>query len=647
MAGPFTPSRLSFFSNRFSALGRCAASLVVTGVGLLGSGLLGTGQVARAEQWYLPIETSARESVDQIDPERIADVDQSREAFRSAVEELRGHLSKTTSEDNAAAWMTYLAIEPVVRSIDSEANDRTISENLDKVARRATGVFPGLEIRPIDRLRSAAHQYSDALRYRRKDVIGNALGKQLERFSDQWADIKQSPTPDDIATLRLMLDLLERTDQHVALVDQSRQLFSSPNVVLHVDESVVQQAINRSVDQTTPVRDCILGTSIYGNATMNGSVLAELEPSVGSIRVRLALTGTVSTNNIGFNRGVRIRTTSNAFVNSTRMVKIDDNGLSFGPVMTDASLQTDVNSIEHRLRLVRRIARKKAAEQKPLADRIAHRKLVRRVSDEFADETEQASSDPSPDLLGKLRVWLNRLDFDEPERQVGSTGEAIIASATIRKGNQLASPSTPPAIETPAEIAIQIHESVIDNTLGSYLAGRTLRKSDLDQLIERSGRTSAASEGASEEEFEIDFDRSRPIIFESRNGKLVLGIRGTRFSQGSRELKRPLEIVAPYRVVSSENGTFVLDRTEEVQINFPGTKRLSVAQAGLRNSIKQGFAEAFPQTLLNQPLTIPSDAKVDAFAGKSYRVRWIDIRDGWLTVGIGASDPTLSSTAMH
>ncbi|MCC9599016.1 hypothetical protein LOC67_00480 [Stieleria sp. JC731] len=602
-----------------------------------------------AQNWHSSIEQAARQSIEQLSAERIADVAPTREAFLSAVQKLRAHLSSTTGEANAAAWLDYLRIEAAVQSIEIEADDREIAEHLDKVSRRATGVFPGLETAAIRDVRTAAHQYSDALRYRRKDVIAKALGRQLERFSDQWSEIPAEPTPDNIATLRLLLDLLERTDQSVELVDESQRLFSSPNVFVHVDEAMVQQAINRDVSQTTPVRDCILGTSIYGSATMNGQVTADLLPAEDSIRIQLALTGNVTTSNIGYNRGVRVRTSSNAQVYATRLLIADESGIQLGQVSTDASLHTNLNSIEHRLKLVRKIARKKAAEQKPIADRIAHRKLVRRISEEFAAETDQAATGPTPSFLDDFQTWLYRLDFEEPTRQIGSSTDAIFANSTVRKGNQLAAPSAPPAVNENSGVTIQIHESLIDNTLGSFLAGRTLSKAELDRMIERSDlpKQSTSSDDEPAEDFEIDFDRSRPVIFEARDGNLVVGIRGTRFAQGSRELTRPLEIVASYRPVPSDDGTVVLERNDEVQINFPGTKRLSATQAGLRNSIKKGFAEAFPQTLLHQAMKIPEDAKVETLAGKTFRAKQVESNDGWLTIGIGpsASDATMVSTS--
>jgi hypothetical protein len=188
------------------------------------------------------------------------------------------------------------------------------------------------------------------------------------------------------------------------------------------------------------------------------------------------------------------------------------------------------------------------------------------------------------------------------------------------------------------DLTVQVHESLVNNTVGAVLADRTLTQSELRRLAERGGRGKPAASDetneAEEPDFEIDFDANRPIIFEPRDGRLRVGIRGTRFAQGARELKRPLEVVAEYRPLETESGRVVLERVGEVEINFPGRRRLSVSEAGLRGSIKQGFADAFPARLMDQPWTLPEDFAVAALRGMSLVPRYFDARDGWLSLGV-------------
>ncbi|QEF96111.1 hypothetical protein Mal15_01370 [Stieleria maiorica] len=603
--------------------------------------VLSAQDVSPSEGLPAQIAAAARQSADQLDPNRIAGVDPSGAAFQAAIDGLREHLSKTATEANAQAWIDYLEIEPALEAIASEVSDVDVATKATRISQKATGIHPGLEVPAVRDVRRTAQQYSNALRFRRKERTTALLGQLLERAADQWTEMTTSPSPDEIATLRLLLELLERTDQPVALVDRTQTLFSSTNLHLTVDESLVGRVANRRVDQSSAVRECILGTRIVGNALLTGDVTATLLPSTGSIRMQVALHGTVTTANRGYNGPVRLRTSGFGHVHASRTLQIRESGIQFDPVVVSGGINNRINSIEHPLRLVRRIAQKKAAQQKPLADRIAHRKFIARITDEFTKETEGALAQPMPDLAGQAEAYLQRLDFAEPLRTIGSTAHSIYLKATIRKNNQLAAPTPPPAITATNDATIQIHESLVDNTIGALLAGRTMTRTELQQLASKTKRgaeiqAAAADEEEEEPDFEIDFHDSRPIIFEARDGKLRIGIQGTRFAQGSRELKRLLEIVAVYQPRTTETGEIVLERVGETEINFPGTKRLSVAQAGLRGSIKKGFAKAFPETLMDRPWIIPADAKVPALQGQNFRPRYFEAQDGWLTLGVSS-----------
>ncbi len=585
------------------------------------------------------IAEAAIESADLLDPAAIGDVDSTARGFADAVQELRDYLGVATTAENAQAWLDYLEIPVVQDAVAAGESEAELARRLIRVVQRATGLHPGLELPAIMQLRDAADAYANALRFRNRESISNALSRQLERFGEQWSELAEDPTPDELATLNLILDLLDRTNQQVPLVERTRRRFSRPNVHFMVGEALVAQAVRRNVNQRSDVRDCILGTRIIGDAVLNGDVTATLLPSEGSVRVQLALNGTVNSNNVGYNGPVRLRTSGVGQVHATRVVEISEDGPRFDPVVSSGTLTTRIHAIEHHLRLVRKIARKKAAQQKPLAERIARGKLLARVAEGFAEETAAAASMPDGEALDRVRPFLKRLGLDEPVRRFGSTDRSVFLFATVRDGNQLAAADVPPPVREMHDLTVQVHESLVNNTIGAVLADRTLTRGELQRLADRSGRgkSTATPEQASEAketDFEIDFDANRPIIFEPRDGRLRVGIRGTRFAQGSRELQRPLEVVAEYRPLETESGRVVLQRVGDVEINFPGRKRLSVSEAGLRGSIKQGFVDAFPAQLMDQPWTLPEDFAVPALRGMSLVPRYFDAREGWLSLGV-------------
>ena len=116
---------------------------------------------------------------------------------------------------------------------------------------------------------------------------------------------------------------------------------------------------------------------------------------------------------------------------------------------------------------------------------------------------------------------LKRLSLSKPTQHWSSTEDAISIDAVFRGPEQLSSIVTRPDVPTPFAVALQIHESAIENAFSVMLAGRTLNERRLNELLEKVGRLKpAGSDDESEPPFEISFSRSRPVIFEARNQSL-------------------------------------------------------------------------------------------------------------------------------
>jgi hypothetical protein len=126
----------------------------------------------------------------------------------------------------------------------------------------------------------------------------------------------------------------------------------------------------------------------------------------------------------------------------------------------------------------------------------------------------------------------------------------------------------------------------------------------------------------------------QPIVFEARDQTIRVGVRGSRFAQGNRELKQSMEITATYEPARTGEGKMILIRKGEVEVNFPGGKRLTVSQAGLKRTIQKKFNKLFPDTLLNRALEVPASTQVDALRGRVFWPRVVDARDGWLTIAV-------------
>ncbi|WP_145421503.1 hypothetical protein [Planctomycetes bacterium K23_9] len=594
--------------------------------------------------------SSLRDSAAIFNLDQLDAIDDAKELVKQRSDELIEYVNQNSADVNRDRWLDYLDLDPLLTLIADDESYAKIYRESIAVKHRLYGTAEGLELSRFRALRSAVDRLIPALKYSKKKAYAKLLSKKLNNDAEELEEMEPIPTLKQLTKATELLDLLSETKQTSGTKDVLRRNFGQPNVSIWVGEDVIRRVVSRPVNQTESVIDCILGTSINGKATLTGNVTADVFPMQGAVGLNVSMTGQVISRNRGYHKPVNLITSGYGDVTASRTLYISEAGISMEPTHAQAWLRTEINSINHRFRIVRRIARRKAAESKPIAERIAVEKLRRKVGESFADQVAQAGNVQIPDVMEKARPVLQRLDIPEPARMIGSTDNSVYLHSIVQRADQLAAPNAAPPIHQSYDAAIQIHETAINNTVGYLLAGRTITQQQIDQLLAQAGRAPQTSNQSvsesddkdeaddddeeEEEPFEIDFAQSRPIIFEARDGKVRLGISGTRFAQGKRVLKKAVEIAATYVPGTTADGAVLLVREGDVEIKFPGTKRLSVSQTATKRAIEKNFQNVFPETLLHQPIVLPQTIKAEALRGQVYRPRMIDSQDGWLTVAL-------------
>ncbi len=203
--------------------------------------------------------------------------------------------------------------------------------------------------------------------------------------------------------------------------------------------------------------------------------------------------------------------------------------------------------------------------------------------------------------------------------------------------------------------AVQVHQSLVDNSIAQLLAGQTFTPDRILQLAqtldielpnresiaESTGKVTSEEAGGNEndddqeqEDYEVDLANFRPVFVEADNQELRVGLRGTRFAQGGRELERTLEVSATYRPVRNEDGAIWLRREDDVRLSFPGSRRLTISQTAIKTNMLKSFNELFPKELLNREFSFPETAKVRALAGRVVQISAIDLTDGWISIAV-------------
>jgi hypothetical protein len=395
------------------------------------------------------------------------------------------------------------------------------------------------------------------------------------------------------------------------------------------------------VAQPSPVNENILGTQIFGNACLNGNVNVSLLPMRAGIGLQLDLNACMTSQSRGYNRGVVLNTSSTSPILASKQVFVSESGIASSAPYVATQLTSTINSIEHRSRLVRRIASRKASKTKPQADAIAESRLQNKVGTQFSEQVDQQVAQLQPQFASlrntKLPVELRRVGFQMPNIQVESTESEIQCGVVQRASFELAAPRPCPFSRPAASVVAQLHESAINNSLATIMSGRTIRNSDLGDLVKQlTGRIPKELDDEIEgEAWSVTFNTTAPVRVELDDDNVRLTLRIIRATRQRQTLSDPLSITVTY-APSFDNRQLKLKRVGEVTVTSDRQTR-STGGTALRAFIKKKVDDAFKDEL-TRDVDLQQFVATRFPRASSLGIQWnrlsYKMDEGWLQIAL-------------
>lgn len=583
-----------------------------------------------------------KSEIDALDPNQIPEVDSFVLATISAMEEVERSLNQTAGAAGARAWLDYLRFDPLRENLqqwsqihaNSSAREAAefraeTAELINSLLARTTINYPGLELAHIPELRRAVRMLDRMTRYRLRDKTISYVRRIMEGF------VKRLRSDDEIedASLFFQLDelnrLLRETNQAASLTQWLRAQFAQPNLTIGIGSDLVDDIVSRPFSEPSPVNECLFGTRLVGNSVLTGTISSRLLPARGTARIELLLQGTLSSTTRGYHRPITLDADGYGNVTASKELTISESGVSTEPAIASATVSSRIRRINHPLRIVRRIAMNQAQKDKGRTNTESARRLERKVADGFDEQvaSENPLGDGGTKPVQEFVKILNRFGVAEPTRYLSSESRYILTTLAQQGHWDLAAPIGPPVLTGTHSIALQIHETIVNNIMTEVIAGRTLTTRQVGLII-KSIMPEAEVKANGEEFAAIEMSRTRPIVFEARNDSLRMGFRAVRFITGAQDRKKSLEVVAEYTPVRDASGAAFFQREGEIQVATTGTR--DVEYRVLKEKIQVEFERIFPERLLDEPIKLP----IDELSGRQIRPREIAIADGWLTLGM-------------
>ncbi len=268
---------------------------------------------------------------------------------------------------------------------------------LRQVYERLSSEQHGLELVWFHDLRETLRRYLTISEAASIPTSGRATGRCWPPTGRRLSAYESSRSAADAAAVSALLDWLVTLNQASWIVRSVRQPYEYPNLYVEVSDNLIAAGMVEAVDDVRPVRDCILGTSIFGNGHTTGLIDVELTPSPMVAQINTVFRGTLNTNTVGYNGPARIYSTGTTSLVTYKPIYIDAERIWSGPATTGARTRTNIHNIQaDRLPfIVERIAWRRAREQKPQAERIAEQhaqdQVSQRADEQAVEELEEAN----------------------------------------------------------------------------------------------------------------------------------------------------------------------------------------------------------------------------------------------------------------
>ena len=530
---------------------------------------------------------------------------------------------------NGNDWAKFLKLEGIREQLKNEKPNLALIAELEKNLQQN---FPGLAQPVVIELRSAVNMFRRAKRYG-TNPQGTIAGL-TRQISQLAASLEQSPSDAELAqNVGRLVNLLYQCDQSPDLVTALRSPFAASNLQISVNESFLNRVLSRSIARPAPVDECILGTRVLGQACLQGSVSADVQPCSHAVSVEVKMDGMMTTLNRGYNRGVVLGTSSSSPVHLSKQIVASMQSVSAEPAKVTTNLATQINSISHKLKLVRKIAKKKASQQKPLADAISEGRLQKRLRSEYDTEVDTQIDKANAQLAdanskSPSNPVLKRLNIPRPAVALQSTSDQILGNVVQAAAYQLAASEACP-IDKPAQsdAIIELHQSIVMNALQSFLGERTIRDSDLPSLAKQFLGKVPEDMEKPDEAFTIAMVGYNPVIVEFDEGLAKLTLRFSRLDGADREIRNAIVKVA-YRPVLEE-GKLVLRREGDLEVELP-TVRSATTRTSLRSAARSKMRPIFKEEIVLEKLSLkqfmPQAPEVE--------LNHLQIQDGWLQLGV-------------
>ncbi len=402
--------------------------------------------------------------------------------------------------------------------------------------------------------------------------------------------------------------------------------------------------------------DVILGTQLRGTALTQTHVTPRLIPNDQAIQIALNLQTLAHTKTTGTNSAATAHSLGTTRIIGCKTIYFTASQAHTTPARTMADVTSEIVSFHWGRLFGARIARQRADEQKPLTEQISAQRAEDRASAQFDRQVTQQLDRLARSFRQSMNARIASMPIQPTHLRLRSTTDAVIGDAWFDHGIVTAWPPGLNVRGSQQGVAVQVHQSLLVQTLESLnrsLAGQALDEQQLSQfgnvLSDASGGRSASPrpQRRSRREWTLKMAETRPIQIRITGQGIHVSLNMDSITIDEVP-NPPMRVQAVYLPVIRNQACY-LERQGRLSLT-PVTERQqadgndSALQKGERTGTaapptqRRGARQQVFQSLLRkrfEQVMVPSlslGPQYRSIDGNSITLTNIDLSDEWITI---------------
>ena len=555
------------------------------------------------------------------------DVAAAKKQLKASVARLSTYLDN--NGPHGQGWKTYF------RWTDLEAQLAGAAEpklgTLDRIRKKFIADYEGLDWDVYASVGDDLGRYIEVARYASAKDQKAVYDAQLKALATDLGAYGKKPTEIGAYAIGARLGYLEATGQATDVVNAVRSRASLSNLHIQTSAKFVDVGMSRDLAQKDPIYDNILGVAISGTGHTTGKLSVSLAESADKAVIETKMVATIHSETVGQKGPATVWSKGTTQVSATKQLTFTGDRLNSAPARASATTSTEFQGIYIKPRFLEKAVWRKAYKKKGQAEYVAARHAEWRVQEKMDAQAGELIAKTNSKIDDRFRLPLLRLRAYPQSLAVSTTTDKLQITALQASSSQIAAPTAAPALDDGSDLAVRIHESLLNNLAARTLAGNTYNDDQLKATLkDLTGKVPEELKNDQDKDpWSITFERTRPVIFEFDGQHFSLTIRGREFTSGDRKYKA-MNISVKYKIEKTSKGS-KLTRVGDIQFAPPGHKpgkTLSAAQIALRTILQKKLKNAFKPVIESDGLQLKGQFEK---VGK-LRLAQLASDGGWLTL---------------